>query len=46
MCPCHREGECLGRLPGHPSVELSVVLVPLEAVERLPGQVIVTLQLY
>ena len=40
-----REGECRGSLPGHPSVELYVVLVPLEAVKRLPRQVVVALQL-
>ena len=40
------EGSCRRNLPGHPPVELHVVLVPLDAVERLAGQVIVAPQLY
>ena len=46
FCPRHWEGEGLGPLSGHPSVELRVVLVPLEAVQGLPLQLIVTLQLH
>ena len=40
-----REGEAGRTLPGHPPVELDVVLVPLEAVQGLPRQVVVAFQL-
>ena len=40
------EGSGGRNLPGHPTVELHVVLVPLDAVERLTSQVIVAPQLH
>ena len=40
------EGPGGRNLPRHPAVELHVVLVPLDAVERLPGQVVVAPQLH
>ena len=41
-----REGSGGRDLPGHPSVELHVVLVPLDTVQGLPAQLIVAPQLH